>query len=364
MGRGIERVSHRRGMGVMIACGAGKSRRGAWRRALLPAVGFALGFGFLASCASEQPVTVAFPKGVNPRTNVPEITYPKGQNGGEPRESAVATPKAPQTVTVPLVDYRPPNEPVAPKAPAGAKELVAANNIRFEIRPEEDSYRGGAVVYPYIPNHVYMLFVSPLQLTDIELQPGESIVSPPAAGDTDDFMVGTAESIQEGERVVHVDVKSVYPNKQTTLAIYTDRRTYTFRVMSYENVYMPLVSFEYPLDMAKQMQEAQARAEGHLLMYGKITDLDFGYKIIPHSVNLPHWMPSIVFTDGRRTYIQFASAARASYAPVLFSINSKGERVLVNYRVVGDYYIVDGVLHHAELVLDVNDGNIVTILKN
>jgi len=325
---------------------------------------FAVAGALLAACATQAPVTVAFPANGNPRTSAPVVSYPKGQNGGEPQEPATATPTAPQTVSVPLVDYRPPNEPPRPKAPAGAKELVSANNVRFEIRPEEDNYRGGAVVYNYVPEHVYVLFVAPLQLSDIELQPGESIVSPPAAGDTSDFMVGTSFSVENGQRVVHVFVKAVYADKQTTLEIDTDRRTYTFRVLSYEKVYMPLVSFNYPMDVAKQMQEAAKQAEGNLLMYGKITDLDFGYKIIPHSVNLPHWMPSIVFSDGRKTYIQFASAARASYAPVLFSVNRKGQRVLVNYRVVGDYYVVDQVLRHAELILDVNDGNIVTILKD
>jgi type IV secretion system protein TrbG len=319
----------------------------------------------IAACASEQPITVSFPVGANPKTTAPSVIYPYGVHGPQPSAPAPGAATRTTTVTVPEVHYRLPAADATSSAKPAVRgtALVGENNVRLVVKPEEDDYRGGAVVYNWIPNQVYELFVAPLELTDITLEPGESVVSPPAAGDTSDFIVAQSHSIENGREVQHILLKAVYADKRTTLSIDTDRRTYTFAVTSYPSVYMPLVSFTYPLEEAKAAAQRSSAPAKSLPIYGRITDLDFGYTIVPHSATLPHWMPSTVFSDGRRTYIEFASAARASYAPVLFAVDGKGKRTLVNYRVVGDYYVVDEVLRHAELVLDVNDGNIITILK-
>lgn len=318
----------------------------------------------LAACATSQPIKVLFPQGgSHPKSTAPTVIYPKGTSGTEPKASKGPHATAATTLRIPEVTYRLPKHSTPQAKPESAVKLVARGDVRYVVKPTHDTYRGGAVVYNWIPNEIYELFVAPLRLTDVTLEAGERLESPPAAGDTTDFIVATAHSLEHGRSVVHVLVKAVYADKQTTLEIDTNRRTYTFAVFSYRDVYMPLVSFTYPLEEAQAAAAAQKTSRQSLPIYGVITDLDFGYKIIPHSINLPRWMPSTVFTDGRRTYIEFASAARASYAPVLFTVNGKEKRTLVNYRVVGDYYVVDRVLRHAELVLDVNSGNIITILK-
>lgn len=244
-----------------------------------------------------------------------------------------------------------------------AEEMVTEQRESYTIVPREDTFRGGAVAYNYVPDNIYKLYVSPYRVTDIELRPGETVVSDPAAGDTTNFVLGMGHSFRERERVEHVYVKPVYAGKQTTLVINTDQRTYRFDVESYEELYMPIVKFRYPLETRAQMRrEAQRRSE-EIYLSGNIENFDFGYEIVASDPHKPRWMPSLAFTDGERTYLQFASAYRASFAPALFSIED-GERTLLNYRVVGSYYIVDGrVIDHAELLVDANKGNIVTIRR-
>jgi type IV secretion system protein VirB9 len=244
----------------------------------------------------------------------------------------------------------------------GPEDAVDAGTARYTVNPSERTFQGGAVVYNYVSNNIYRVFTQPLRTTDIQLQPGEQLVSPPAAGDTSNFVVGTSQSYVEGTVREHVIVKPLYPDMETTLNINTDKRSYHFMIRSFDSTFMPIVAFNYPMETFAEMERQAQRRAQRVPVMGDITQLDFNYEIVPMSVHRPAWMPSRVFSDGHKTYLFFPSARRAAYAPVLFSVES-GERELLNYRVAGSYYIVDRVVQTAELVVDVNTGNIVTIRR-
>jgi len=325
--------------------------------------------GALCSCATPSPIAVSFPQG-----GAPSVTYPDGKSRALPQQVAgTGQTKSPNTtaglpVQVKVVQFVIPREPAssAPQKKAttnGAREEVAQANSELVVHPTREDYQGGAVVYNYVRNQVYELFTAPYELTDIALEPGETLTSSPASGDTADFILATSYSRNGAERIEHVLLKPVYSGKQTTLLITTDKRSYTFSVYSFQRTHMPLVSFRYPFEQARLVAQAQRAQEVRIPTYGTITNLDFNYRIIPHTLDLPAWAPSHVFNDGRRTYIDFPSADRAAYAPVLFSVDAHGARTIVNYHLQGTYYIVDSVLSHAELVLSANDGNVITILR-
>lgn len=275
---------------------------------------------------------------------------------------------APPREDLPIIDieveeYRLPNEPEGQEgAESDPMAVVRGERANYRVSPTQQDFLGGAVVYNYVPDMVYRIFVAPFRVTDITLQPGERLVTPPASGDSMNFVVGTAHSMQNGERVEHVYVKPVHSQRSTSLTLNTNKRVYQLEITSFDITFMPIVRWRYPLDEAADIRREAEQQRNEIFLEGNIESFDFGYEIIPHHRHRPAWMPSVVFTDGRRTYFQFASAYRASYAPVLFSIEG-GERVLVNYRVVGDYYIADRVIDHAELVLDVNAGNIITVKR-
>jgi len=325
--------------------------------------------GVLSSCATESPVAVSFPQSGNPSVSLSgqksgalPLQVDTANNAQTP--AATAGPATP----VKVVQFLIPQEisgtvPGEEKNTNGARQAVAQANSELVVHPQREDYQGGAVVYNYVPNQVYELFTAPYELTDIELEPGETLTSSPASGDTADFILATSYSKSDGKQIEHVLLKPVYSGKKTSLVIPTDKRTYTFSVYSFQTTYMPLVSFRYPFEQARMIAQAQRVEAAQIPTYGTITDLDFNYRIIPHTLDLPAWAPSHVFNDGRRTYIDFPSADRAAYAPVLFSVDAHGARTLLNYHVQGTYYIVDSVLDHAELVLSANDGNVITILR-
>jgi len=274
-------------------------------------------------------------------------------------------PTLPEKVDVKIVEFNAPNESKNKNETQGEDStiLVTKNNLKYTVTPEKEDFKGGAVVYNYVPNHIYKIFLAPFNLVDIQLEPGEQIVSPPACGDTANFILGTSDSFIKGEKCEHVYLKSVYPDKDTTLSINTNKRVYQFSLHSYKELFMPIVSFNYPIDSFENMKKAaEIQQRNSIFLSGTITDFNFSYDIIPMSVNKPKWCPALVFDDGKKCYLNFPSSKRAAYAPVLFIVDGD-KRILCNYRVVGDYYIVDQVFDHAELVLDVNNGNIITIKK-
>jgi len=321
---------------------------------------------FLSSCATQKPIVVSFPVPQDSDASQGAKPAPQVQMPGSTMPAATSRPpQAAAPIPVPITDYNAPDNTPSQPEPTTDKDiedLVTSNNIQFEIKPQTEDYHGGAVVYNYIPQHVYRVFVAPLQLTTVTLEPGESLVSAPAAGDTSNFMVATTLASQDGKPTEQVFIKAVYAGKSTTLAVDTNRRSYFLHLYSYDKLFMPLISFNYPLDLATSIKQQSAQSENNILLWGRVTDLDFAFQIIPHSVHKPAWSPDRVFTDGKKTYISFPSAARASYAPVLFEVNEKNERTLVPYRVIGSMYVADEVIRHAELVLDINEGNIITII--
>ncbi len=357
---------------------------------------FALLLTGCASAPKQPPILVNFPVRATPQGQVGspppqppaevQVPQPVSQpQSSTPPQSAASSPSASKTapaqppgspppIEVPVTKFNvPDNTPQQLEQPTDKQlqTMVSVNNMRFEVRPEQEDYRGGAVVYNYVPNTIYELFVAPLQLTVVLLDPGETLVSAPAAGDTSNFMCATTLAVQDSQKRQELLIKAVYAGKQTTIAVNTDKHSYFFRVTSFQNTWMPLVSFNYPLDFAQHVKEQAAEAQNRVLLYNRVTDLWFAYSIVPHTVHKPQWCPDIVFSDGARTYMSFPSASRASYAPVLFEVNSKGERELLNYRVVGSYYLVDRCIasasqpangHYFELVLDINEGNIIDII--
>lgn len=239
--------------------------------------------------------------------------------------------------------------------------LVYTTVKDYTVIPREENFRGGSVIYNYVDDHIYKIFIAPGFLTEIQLKEGETIVAPPAAGDTLNFMLETSLS---GEDTNHIYLKALAPYKETTLVINTNKRIYRFHLESYKNTFMPLVYFKYPIEEFEQIQEKINRqTQGRIVLHGDVRDFNFSYEIIPHKAHMPAWGPSFVFSDGIKTYIHFPSARRTAKAPALFVVDSRKERTLVNYRVTGNYYVVDEVLDHAELVVDINAGNVITIKR-
>jgi P-type conjugative transfer protein TrbG len=123
---------------------------------------------------------------------------------------------------------------------------------------------------------------------------------------------------------------------------------------------MAAISWIYPQDRLIALKQQNARADAvRPIAQGLALDkLRFRYAI---SGDNPPWKPVRAFDDGSKVYIEFPARIDQGEAPPLFVVGPTGESELVNYRVRGNYYIVDRLFGAAELRLGRDPQQIVRI---
>lgn len=213
------------------------------------------------------------------------------------------------------------------------------------------------------------LVCSILQVSDIELEPGEKINSV-NLGDNSRWSVEAAISgTQSGEDVQHILVKPLDIALETSMVILTDRRTYRLKLKSTDKEYMPSIAFSYPEKIQAQIEAQQALLakdrEDHSItteLNGKgsktyLGDLNFKYEIEGNV----SWRPIRVFDDGHKTIIEMPEHMLARTAPSLLILEDEGgwfsdeKTSIINYRLQGTRYVVDGLFETAILTMDVGD---------
>ena len=257
-------------------------------------------------------------------------------------------------------------KPVTGKAgkaePADPKARIAQANEAARMQPVRDGFINAVQVYPFSPGALYQVYAAPGQVTDIALQPGETLVGsgPVAAGDTVRWIIGDTESGAGDRKQVHILVKPTRPDLQTNLVINTDRRTYHIELRSTEKTYMASVSWQYPHDQLIALRRQNARAvQAQPVATGvDISRLNFRYRI---EGDTAPWKPLRAFDDGEKVYIQFPAGIAQGELPPLFVIGAQGDGQLVNYRFRSPYYIVDRLFGAAELRLGGDKGDVVRI---
>ena len=247
---------------------------------------------------------------------------------------------------------------------SGFQAVSYANDAAI-VKPTTDNYLNAIQLYPYTPGSLYQVYTSPTQITDIALEKGEGLITV-SAGDTERWTVGDTVSGTGANEQVHVIVKPMAANLSTNAVITSTKRTYYLDLKSFADTYMAAVSWRYPHDAIKKiikprrkqpkLQKASFKT-ADLKM--KLEDLRFNYVIKGDS---PIWRPKRVFDDGKKTFIQFPKDISVSEAPPLFVTGKRGKKSkLVNYRVKGEYYVVDRLFDFAELRLGEKDQSIVRI---
>jgi type IV secretion system protein TrbG len=243
---------------------------------------------------------------------------------------------------------------------APTTQVAKANHSALR-EPTRFGYLNAIQVYPYQEGQVYRLYAAPEQVSDITLQSGEALISV-AAGDTVRWIVGDTTSGSGPAKRTHILVKPSAPGLKTNLVISTDRRVYHLALESTERTAMAALSWNYPQDELMAIERAAADAEaGRPVAEGLALDrLNFDYRI---SGDDPDWRPLRAFDDGRQTFIAFPSNISVGEAPPLFVTGANGEAQLVNFRMRGDYYVVDRLFDAAELRLGEKNQDIVRITR-
>jgi type IV secretion system protein VirB9 len=236
--------------------------------------------------------------------------------------------------------------------PAIAQDL-SANEVRGTAL--SDQWQNGQGVVTRGPDgQVIFLYgeiqpsvvCSPLQVCDIELEPGE-IVRDVLVGDTVRWKVEPATSGAPGAQAMHLIVKPSEAGLVTSMVVTTSRRTYHIQLKSHHSQYMARVGFDYPEDISARFAEINARVEASVVPGADVPadQLNFSF----HMSGSARWRPTRIYSDGSKTYIQFPSAVSGQDAPVLFVV-SGGQNRIVNYRMNGTMMVVDYYVDQAILV--------------
>lgn len=287
---------------------------------------------------------------------------------------AQATTKEVIDITVKLHDETPAVAKTLPANKTSAKKLPVVEQKRLEALEKWEQTgvaealvgANGSIEYPYGYSRP-TISCAPLHVCTIILQAGESITSL-AMGDTVRWL---ASQSMAGDKPVIV-VKPTQAAVSTNLVVTTDKgRVYYMHLVADKTKYVPMITFYDPAEMVRKNQEAEAAAAAARLaaeMKAKAlaekreqeviagfkpgfdpASLDFNYRCRGDDENM---LPARVFSTEEHTYLQMSPRIRSKDAPALFAMRDD-QTELVNYRVKGDYYIVDGKPSKLRLVLGV-----------
>ncbi|MFG1302971.1 P-type conjugative transfer protein TrbG [Xanthobacter autotrophicus] len=279
----------------------------------------------LAGCATAQkPPEISYDADVPPLPALPAVV------DGRPRPLHI--PPA----------WTPSRGGAAASAPTARVENA---NAAARVEPKKEGYYNAIQIFPFSEGALYQVYAAPGQITDIALEPGESLTGsgPIAAGDTARWVIGDTESGSGVMRRVHVLVKPTRPDITTNLVVTTDRRTYMIELRSGEKPYMPAVAWAYPQPPASQRQAVPA-----VPLIPAIEARNYRYGL---TGDTPSWRPDEVYDDGRRVYVVFPRGIVQGEMPPIFVIGPEGEAQVVNSRIHQNIVIVDRLFGAAELRL-------------
>lgn len=302
---------------------------------------------------------------------VPSLTHAQTQ---VPAIQAEATATAAASVTGPA-DHPPtaqPSKVAIVAAPAGMPPsipLVSPSTVPLNAKEKAAvalSHRwANRNAMPHAGEDGYVRFLygatlptvvcAPLQVCNLSLQPGE-IVNNVNLGDSVRWKVTPSLSGTAGAQTTHLIIKPTDAGLVSSLDIETNRRTYAVKLVSTQASWMPLVAFNYPDDAQTQWQAYRQKVgfgtAGTMLPTGEnIANLQF--LCISGGAS---WAPIRAYTDGMKTYIEFPGSISYQAAPALVALANDGtwfsraSTQVVNYRVMGNRYVVDAALDRAALI--------------
>ena len=208
------------------------------------------------------------------------------------------------------------------------------------------------IVFPYLDSSIYEVYTAPDRMTSIELQPGEHLTTDngrPKAADTVQWVADTVTAGEGADKRTLILIKPILTGIETNMLIPTNRRVYHLLLRADSQAYMPLVGFSYPFDEAKAREAAEVAKAQDEASKERVAvppeSLQFKYSV--HGSRVA-WRPVRVFDDGQKTYIEMSKDVKTGEAPARFVMEADSP-LIVNYRVKGDFYIVDRLFDHAQL---------------
>ena len=238
-----------------------------------------------------------------------------------------------------------------------------ANATKAATIEPASAFVNATAVMSFADGAVFHVYAAPERVTDIQLEPGETLTAV-ASGDTTRWVIGDTASGAGADKRIHILVKPVAAGLTTNLVITTARRTYHIALTSGPGAYMAALSWIYPQDALVALKGAVAEAPivapAPVAIGTDVERFNFDYVI---SGDRPNWRPLRAFDDGRQTYVEFPPSLAVGEAPPLFLVDAKGAAQLVNYRLRGRFYVVDRLFDAAEFRLGTKHQVVVRITR-
>ncbi len=210
-----------------------------------------------------------------------------------------------------------------------------------------------------------------LQLTDIQLQANE-VISSVQIGDSTRFNVSYAKSGTQDGDVMHVIIKPLDSNLRTSMVITTNKRTYYINIKSTAKDYMASVRFIYNDEQSRNLNFIQHKQFPHDTYVNKKRDnlnlrrqnLSYDFKIRGDD----EIKPIKIYCDDKKTYIVMSKQSLQFGAPALLLTNENGffkkdSNTTLNYRLVNNTYVVDGIIQNASLIHHINGKELKVLIK-
>ena len=238
----------------------------------------------------------------------------------------------------------------APASPPSPRKIRPAPMDTMPVRDP-----GGRVLLPR--GTTPTIVCAPLRVCDIELQPGEKVQGAPHIGDSVRWKIAPAVSGTGNNAVTHLIVKPTESGLDTNLIVTTDRGVYHLRLVSSAVHYVSSVAFESPAEDQESawrtFNESYSAGGDQLsdrdMPVVAVNRLNFNYRIEVVK-GKPAFKPLRAMDDGYRTYIAMNEEMLQGEAPALIGISPSGEEQMVNYRLKGNLYVIDGTVGKIALI--------------
>jgi type IV secretion system protein TrbG len=317
-----------------------------------------------AASSVGLPPLVAAPEQQPDPTQLPEPTPPEDDcdtaDCPGPRTAAMrAIPGHAQVTQVAQV-AAPPSKPPVPVhigVPA-RKALLESRDWAENPRAVPTLDPSGRVMFAYSES-APTIVCAPIHVCDIELQAGEVVQGAPHIGDSVRWLVSPAVSGTDEHRVTHLIIKPTEAGLDTNLIVPTDRHTYHVRLVSSMTRYVSSVGFVYPEEQQQQTWSEYIKTSSSGPGSGAagsgpmptvaVNRLNFNYKIKVVK-GKPTFKPLRAMDDGYHTYIAMNEEMPQQEAPALIGISPTGEEQMINYRLKGNLYVVDGTIYKLALI--------------
>lgn len=211
--------------------------------------------------------------------------------------------------------------------------LVSVNAFAIQL-PRQTNKESKFRTYVYNPNDIYSYTGHYLYQSYIEFDEDEQIGT---------ISMGDSTAWQIVPQQNRLFLKPIGDYPETNMTVITNNRIYHFELDARDAKGMRdkdlvyYVKFIYPTDKDSTIVKFATKGQGDLPDLSDLSKYNFNYEFSGNE----KIAPIKVFDDNKFTYFQFSN--KNAEIPAIFIVDSEGYEGLVNFRVTGDYVVVESV---------------------